>query len=200
MKLHQSATDVDAVEPDSIDLGILELLQQNCKQSLAQIGEKVGLKAPSVLERIHKLEEAGVVRGYTALIDARLLGQDVSAFIGVCLAHPSHIEAFERELAAVSDVLESHHVTGEHTLMLKVRTRNTASLERLIGWVRCIEGVTRTETMVVLSTQRETLRVPLDLEDDSARERTRRGARGRRGGRPPEGDPRRPDDDQEGSA
>lgn len=184
MKLYQSDADVDSVELDSIDLGILDLLQENCKQSLAQIGEKVGLKAPSVLERIHKLEEVGIVQGYSALIDARLLGKDVTAFIGVSLAHPRHIEGFERELSAVPDVLESHHVTGEHTLMLKVKTRNTASLERLIGWVRCIEGVTRTETMVVLSTQREGLRVPLDLEGGATREKGRRaGPRGRRSSR-----------------
>jgi Lrp/AsnC family leucine-responsive transcriptional regulator len=184
MKFHQSDADVDSVELDSIDLGILDLLQENCKQSLAQIGEKVGLKAPSVLERIHKLEEAGIVQGYSALLDARLLGKDVTAFIGVSLAHPRHIDGFERELAAVPDVLESHHVTGEHTLMLKVKTRNTASLERLIGWVRCIEGVTRTETLVVLSSQRESLRVPLDLEGDATREKGRRaGPRGRRSSR-----------------
>jgi len=174
MKLYHSPPDAESVELDSIDLGILDLLQENCKQSLAQIGEKVGLKAPSVLERIHKLEEAGVVMGYTALVDARLLGKDVTAFIGVSLAHPSHIDAFEHELAAVTDVLESHHVTGGHTLMLKVKTENTGSLERLIGWVRSIEGVTRTETNVVLSTQRERLRVPLDLDGSASRERGRR--------------------------
>ena len=72
MKLYQSSSDAESVELDSIDLGILDLLQGNCKQSLAQIGERVGLKAPSVLERIHKLEEAGVVMGYSALLDARL--------------------------------------------------------------------------------------------------------------------------------
>jgi Lrp/AsnC family leucine-responsive transcriptional regulator len=174
MKLYQSSSDAESVELDSIDLGILDLLQENCKQSLAQIGERVGLKAPSVLERIHKLEEAGVVLGYSALVDARLLGKDVTAFIGVSLAHPTHIDAFERELAAVPEVLESHHVTGEHTLMLKVKTENTASLERLIGWVRGIEGVTRTETNVVLSSQRERLRVPLDRDGSASRERSRR--------------------------
>jgi len=184
MKMYQNAEEVDSVELDSIDLGILDLLQENCKQSLAQIGEQVGLKAPSVLERIHKLEEVGVVRGYSALIDARLLGKDVTAFIGVSLAHPSHIEGFERDLAAVPDVLESHHVTGEHTLMLKVKTASTASLERLIGGVRRIEGVTRTETMVVLSSQRESPHVTLDPERTPPRDRGRRGGlRSRRAAR-----------------
>ena len=184
MKLHQSTAESDSVELDSIDLGILDLLQENCKQSLAQIGERVGLKAPSVLERIHKLEEAGVVQGYSAILDGRLLGKDVTAFIGVSLAHPSHIDGFEQELDAVPDVLESHHVTGEHTLMLKVKTQNTATLEQLIGWVRRIEGVTRTETNVVLSSQRESLHVALDREHNAPREKSRRGGlRNRRTGR-----------------
>lgn len=189
MKVNQFGAEVGSVELDSIDLAILDLLQANCKQSLATLGEKVGLSAPSVMERIHKLEEAGVIRGYAALLDARLLGKDVTAFIGVSLAHPSHIEEFERQLVAVPDVMEAHHVTGGHTLMVKARTASTASLERLIDWIRRIEGVTRTETSVVLSTQRETPRIPLDV-DVLHRDRSRRGgARHRRPGRrPSEGD------------
>ena len=63
-------------EFDATDRAILELLQQNCKQPLTAIGEKVGLSAPSVVERIHKLEEAGVITSYVALVDARRLGKD----------------------------------------------------------------------------------------------------------------------------
>ena len=72
-----------APEFDVTDRAILELLQEDCKQPLSAIGQKVGLKAPAVLERIHKLEEAGVVVAYVALLDARRLGKDVTAFIGV---------------------------------------------------------------------------------------------------------------------
>jgi Lrp/AsnC family leucine-responsive transcriptional regulator len=80
---------------------------------------------------------------------------DVSAFIGVSIAHPQSIEAFERQLPRLESVLECHHVTGEHTLLLKVKTQNTASLEALIRRLRSIEGVERTETNVVLSTRVE---------------------------------------------
>ncbi|NNL66575.1 MAG: Lrp/AsnC family transcriptional regulator [Myxococcales bacterium] len=180
---------------DAIDLRILDLLQENCKQSLATLGEQVRLSAPAVMERVHKMEEAGVIRGYTALLDARALGKDVTAFIGVSLSHPRFIDDFQTELAAVPDVLESHHVTGEHTLMLKARTRNTATLEQLIYWIRRVEGVTRTETNVVLSSQRESLKVALDQEDATQKERHRRGGpRSRRASR------RVADADQEGRA
>jgi Lrp/AsnC family leucine-responsive transcriptional regulator len=171
----------DPHETDAIDRQILELLQENCKQPLAAIGEKVGLTASSVMERIHKLEQAGVVAGYVALLDARTLGKDITAFIGVSINHPTSIGAFEREVAHMDDVLDCHHVTGNHTLMLKVKTENTETLERLIDRMRSIEGVTRTETMVVLSTHTERTRIRLEPESTGPR-RPRRGARGRRAG------------------
>jgi Lrp/AsnC family leucine-responsive transcriptional regulator len=166
-------------ELDGTDLRILDLLQENCKRPLAAIGEKVGLSAPAVMERVHKLEESGVVQGYVALLDARMLGMDVTAFIGVSVAHPKLIGAFEREVARMDAVLECHHVTGAHTLLLKVRTEDTESLEELIDRIRCVEGVTRTETNVVLSTQTERTRVALDLDEPEGRQRPRRVSRER---------------------
>lgn len=145
---------------DPIDRRILGLLQADCKQPLARIGEHVGLSAPSVVERIRKLEAEGFVTGYHAAIDARRLGMDVTAFIGVSIGHPTSIAAFEQQLLALDDVLECHHVTGGHTLLLKVKTRNTASLEALIAKLRALDGVERTETSVVLSTRVERIGVP----------------------------------------
>ena len=123
-------------ELDPIDLNILEQLQENCKRPLAAIGEKVGLTASSVLERIHKLENAEIIIGYTALLDARALGKDVTAFIGVSVANSGAISVLAREIDREEEVLECHHVTGEHTLMLKVKTENTETLERLIDELR----------------------------------------------------------------
>lgn len=161
---------------DATDVAILDALQRNCKQPLAEIGKQVGLSAPSVVERIKKLEESGVIRGYTALLDARALGKDVTAFIGVSISHPSAFEPFEKEIERSGDVLECHHVTGQHTLMIKIRTENTETLERTIDMIRRIEGVTRTETMVVLSTHTERTRVALDPAEAplARRRRTRR--------------------------
>ena len=146
---------------DATDLAILDLLQRNCKQPLAAIGQKVGLSPPSVLERIHKLEEAGVVIGYKAVLDARKLGRDITAFIGVATERSRDIARIEREVVAIDDVLECHHVTGAWTLMLKVKTRDTETLEDLIERIRSCEGVGGTETMIVLSTYAERSRIPL---------------------------------------
>ncbi len=173
-------------ELDSTDRGILELLQDNCKQPLAAIGDQVGLSAPAVVDRIHKLEQAGIITGYVALLDARRLGNDVTAFIGVSTDQPRAIGGLEEQLAAIDEVLECHHVTGVHTLMIKAKTRSTQSLEELIERIRSLQGVTRTETMVVLSTAAERARIGLaDAGGADARPQRppRRGARARRASR-----------------
>ena len=170
-------------EFDSTDRAILELLQENFKQPLASIGEKVGLSAPSVVERIHKLEEAGVIQGYVVRVDARRLGKDVTAFIGLSTEQPDSIGTLEVQIGAIADVLECHHVTGVYTLMVKVKTKNTQTLESLIGKIRSLDGVSRTETMVVLSTHTERSRIALDASDEFVPRPPRRSGPRARGGR-----------------
>ncbi len=145
----------DALQLDAIDRQILSALQEQGRVPLVKLGEQVGLSSPSVIERIKKLEDSGIITGYHASVDARRLGKDVAAFIGVSISHPKAIALFEQTVALLDDVLECHHVTGRHTILLKVKTGNTSSLERLISTIRSIEGVSRTETMVVLSTHTE---------------------------------------------
>ncbi|MCX8073457.1 MAG: Lrp/AsnC family transcriptional regulator [Candidatus Binatia bacterium] len=165
------------LELDTTDVEILNILQDNCKVPFAKIGEQVGLSAPSVMERIKKLEDHGVILGYRAVIDARRVGNDVTAFIGVSVGHPRRIGPFEEEIGRLPEVLECHHVTGQHTFLLKVKTQNTSTLENLIRAVRSIEGVERTETMVVLSTNVERTQVALPASSAPANRRMSRKAR-----------------------
>jgi len=146
---------------DDIDRRLLQELQQDCKTPLSKLGDRVGLGAPAVMDRLRKLESAGVITGYRAVVDSRRVGLDITAFIGVSINYPKDIEQFLAQVAERAEVLECHHVTGEHTLLLKVKTENTASLERVISALRRVEGVTRTESMIVLSTSAETSQVPL---------------------------------------
>jgi len=146
---------------DPAALRILDALQRDCKMPLAEIGKRAGLAAPTVVERIRKLEDAGVIRGYAAVLDARKLGKDVTAFIGVTSAHASLIENVELAIAEFAEVLEIHHVTGAYTFLVKVKTDNTASLETLLRAIRKVEGVERSETMIVLSTHTERWTIPL---------------------------------------
>jgi len=161
-------------ELDGIDYQILGLLQQNCKLSWGKIGEEVGLSAPSVIERVKKLEESGVILSYQAILDGRVLGLDVTAFIGLTISQPASIQAVEQEVTRIPEVLESHHVTGDYTLLVKVKTRNTQSLEELIRQLRSIDGVARTVTMVVLSTHTERVQIHLPQPEPTPIRRQRR--------------------------
>ena len=150
---------------DETDRKILAELQEDCKAPLAHVGKRVGLSAPSVMERIRKLEEAGIIRGYHALLNSRKVGLDVTAFIGVSMT-PNGLEPLESQLSHFDEVLECHHVTGAYTMLLKVKTQNTQTLEGLISRLRFMEGVIRTETLVVLSTRLERVQVPLGINAD----------------------------------
>jgi len=161
-------------EFDDIDLHIISILQENCKLPLAKIGDKVGLSAPAVIERIKKLEDSGTITGYRAILAGRRLGLDVTAFIGVSISHPRLISGFEKEISDLDGVLECHHVTGQHTLLLKVKTQNTSTLEEVISRIRSVEGVDRTETMVVLSTHAERTQIKIPFNATPTVKRTRR--------------------------
>jgi len=162
---------------DDMDVHILGLLQDDCRTPLARIGEHVGLSAPAVLERIKKLEAAGVITGYHAIVDGRRIGLDVTAFIGVVTSDPDSIDEFERQVTALEDVLECHHVTGAFTFLVKVKTASTSTLEQLITSIRSIDGVARTETTVVLSTHIERVQLGLHANDNGPPPHPRRSRR-----------------------
>jgi Lrp/AsnC family transcriptional regulator, leucine-responsive regulatory protein len=140
---------------DQIDLKILSILQNSGRSRLADIADEVELSAPAVLERVKKLEVNGVIKGYQALLDGKKVGKDITAFIGVSIGNQRDIDKFARQMLRNPDVLECHHITGDESFILKVKSANTTSLEKLLGEIRSVEGVTRTVTRVVLSTAKE---------------------------------------------
>ena len=140
---------------DQIDLKILSILQNQGRSRLADIADEVELSPPAVLERVKKLEVNGVIKGYQALLDGKKVGKDITAFIGVSIGHQRDIDKFATQMLRNPDVLECHHITGDESFILKVKSANTTSLEKLLGEIRSVEGVTRTVTRVVLSTAKE---------------------------------------------
>jgi Lrp/AsnC family leucine-responsive transcriptional regulator len=140
---------------DQIDLKILSILQISGRSRLADIAYEVELSAPAVLERVKKLEVNGVIKGYQALLDGKKVGKDITAFIGVSIGNQRDIDKFATQMLRNPDVLECHHITGDESFILKVKSANTTSLEKLLGEIRSVEGVTRTVTRVVLSTAKE---------------------------------------------
>jgi Lrp/AsnC family leucine-responsive transcriptional regulator len=141
---------------DDADSRIVDLLQRNARTTQSELAKAVGLSQPAVAERIKKLEERGVLLRYTARVDAAELGVDVTAFIGVGIEHPKFFEAFTRKVQELDEVLECHRVAGEDSYFLKVKTRNTRTLDKLLVEVlRTIPGVTRTHTTIVLTSMKE---------------------------------------------
>jgi Lrp/AsnC family transcriptional regulator, leucine-responsive regulatory protein len=147
---------------DQIDLKILYILQNDGRKRLADIADEVELSAPAVMERVKKLEASGVIKGYQALVDGKKVGKDITAFIGVSVGNQRDMDRFASQMMECQDVLECHHVTGDESFVLKVKSANTGSLEKLLGDIRSVEGVTRTVTKVVLSTAKENQAVELN--------------------------------------
>lgn len=132
----------------------------------AELGNLLGLSAPAAADRVRRLEEKGVIRGYHAVIDPAAAGCDLGAFIAVSLAHPDGRDGFLALVASLPEVLECHHVAGEDDYLLKVRCGGTRDLERLISVkLKAAAGVLRTRTTVILSTAKETAILPLSSGD-----------------------------------
>jgi Lrp/AsnC family leucine-responsive transcriptional regulator len=141
---------------DSIDYRLLDLLQRDGRITQIELAGAVGLSQPSVADRLRKLEEQQIITGYGARVDAHRLGKDITAFIGVTIEHPRFNAGFARKIQTLPDVLECHRVAGEYSYLLKVKTENTASLDRFIAdLLRTIPGVTRSYTTIVLSSVKE---------------------------------------------
>lgn len=147
---------------DKLDRKILDLLQRDARMTNAAIAEQVGLSAPSVHERIKKLEARGVIKGYTAILDAESLGLPITAFIRVTVnTDADEDKAGVARLTEVPEVLECHHVAGEDCFILKVKVASPQHLERLLARVRASLNVARTVSMIVLSTAKEDTRLPV---------------------------------------
>jgi len=147
---------------DAIDLKILEILQKNGRTRRNDLAEIVELSLPSVSDRLRKLEENGYIKGYYASIDPKKLGKDITAFIFASIDSSKHYQSFLDHASSTDEILECHAVTGEGSHLLKIRTENTSTLEKLLSKIQSWQGVTGTRTSIVLSTSRETTRIKLN--------------------------------------
>jgi Lrp/AsnC family transcriptional regulator, leucine-responsive regulatory protein len=141
---------------DAKDRAILALVQRDGKLAQAEIARRVGLSTAAVNERLRKLENSGVIRRYAALVDPPALGVSLVAFVEVFIEHPRFETGFIDRMLKLDEVQECHHITGEFSLMLKVRVRDMEALqELLLRRLNALEGVRQTRTVMVLSTLKE---------------------------------------------
>lgn len=133
---------------DITDYRIIEILQDDGRVSMKDLGKIVGLTSPAVSERVKRLEEAGVIEGYKAIVNPDALGRVIKAFIHISLANNKYSEFLE---TAKKDprIVECHHVTGDDCSLLKVMVKDMYELEAVIDSIKRIGS---TKTSVILST------------------------------------------------
>ena len=159
---------------DPIDVRILRLLREDGRMSHSAIAKAVGLSGPAVHERVRKLEQRGVIAGYTVVLDPDRLERSHAAFVMVQLSEGNEFAQDEPIVARIceeSDVLEFHRVAGEDCYLIKVRTATNKDLENLLRRIRSIRGVARSKTSIVLSTELEKPALDLPSEEASQLER-----------------------------
>ena len=138
-------------------------LQHHGRESWAALGSLLGVTGPAAAERVRKLEEKGVIRGYAALLDPAAVGIGITAYVAVTLDRPRHRRAFLDRVAMLAEVQECHHVAGDDDFLLKVRCIDAEHLDHVLSdQLKGVEGVARTRTTIVLRTMKETTALPLD--------------------------------------
>ena len=137
---------------DPVDLQIVRALQANARTTLTEIGKLVKLSAPAVHDRVRRLEQRGVIRGYRAEVDPEAVGLEVLSLVSVLPTHSASNAKLEAAFAGIDQIEAAFNVTGEESHVLLVRTRTIHELSEVLQHIRDIEGVARTRTNVVLST------------------------------------------------
>ncbi|MBQ4504529.1 MAG: Lrp/AsnC family transcriptional regulator [Firmicutes bacterium] len=136
---------------DIIDVKILEVLQANSRVSISELSKKVNLSLSAVSERLKKLESSNVIEKYTVILNSQALDKELSVIMNISLENPHQTSEFLNFVRTEDEILECHYVTGEYDYVLKITTRNTATLEHLMNRIKGISGIKRTQTNVVLS-------------------------------------------------
>ena len=141
---------------DTQDRILLARLTEDARVSWAELAQELGLSAPAVAERVKRLKQRGLIRGFHAVLDPLALGFGLTAFVAVSLAHPRNRGAFLKTVRKRGKVKEAHHMAGEDDYLLKVHCRDTAHLEHfLTNILKAVAGVQRTRTSIVLGTAKE---------------------------------------------
>jgi Lrp/AsnC family transcriptional regulator, leucine-responsive regulatory protein len=147
---------------DDIDLHILRILADNARTSNAAIAREVGLAPSAIFQRIRKLENEGIIRGYHADLDPAALDQGLLAFVRIQTGEGARAAETARMLGAIPEVIEVHRVVGDDCFFLKVRVRDTSALGALLDeHIQRLPPVAGTRTTIVLQTSKDiALQVP----------------------------------------
>ncbi|MBW7922461.1 MAG: Lrp/AsnC family transcriptional regulator [Rubellimicrobium sp.] len=151
-------------EPDATDRRILDILQREGRISNADLAERVNLSASACHRRMQRLEDEGLIAGYVALLDARRMGRATTVFVEITLSGQAEelLDAFERAVALVPEVLECHLMAGSADYLLKVAAADTDDFARIHRRsLSALPGVRGMQSSFVLRTVRESTALPI---------------------------------------
>lgn len=152
----------------ALDYKVLRRLMVQGRATWAELAADMGLSAPAAAERVRKLEQQMIIKGYAALVDPAAAGYPLTAFISVTLDRPKHRAGFMIAISKMTEVVECFHIAGDGDYLLKVRCRGTADLDRLLtSGIKGVTGIAQTRTTIVLSTLKETVVTPVVISKDS---------------------------------
>ena len=146
---------------DSIDRKILAELQKSGRESASHIAENVDVSVPTVTERIRKLQEAGVIKRFQAVIDPKSVGLDMAAIITIMSDSSQYYKEVTAAAHETPEVVQCFSTTGNGSHTLLINTKNSKTLEDLLRKVQGWPGVIRTETQIILSTYKTGMVVPI---------------------------------------
>ena len=150
---------------DKIDSTILDLLQSNGRITNARLAEEAHISPPGMLERVRKLENSGVIEKYVALLNPKLVGRGLFAFVSVSLAvhQLDSVEDFTGVIQEMDEVMECYHITGQDDFLLKVAVANMSEYEDFVlHKLSKIAGVSKVTTSMVLSTVKRNTKININ--------------------------------------
>lgn len=150
---------------NTLDNKIIHQLMMNSRYTWARLANDIGISGPSIADRVSKLEEKGIIKGYTAIIDPDLVGYEMLAFVTFSINKKEQREEFIKYIKTLPEVQEYHHIAGERDYILKIRCKDTKDLDRLISEeLRELPGIENTKTMIVLNSHKETTNIPIPTD------------------------------------
>jgi Lrp/AsnC family transcriptional regulator for asnA, asnC and gidA len=149
------------VDIDDLDKQILSLLMKDAKTPYTDIAKQLFVSGGTIHVRMKKLEQLGLVKGATLLVDYSKLGFDVEAFLGIYLDKSSLYEEVAAAMKAIPEIVSAHYITGNYSIFIKIICRDTNHLREVLhDKIQAIDGIQRTETLISLE---ESINRPLDL-------------------------------------
>ena len=145
---------------DTIDAKILEVLQENARVSISELSKRINLSLSAVSERLKKLEASGIIKQYTAVLDPIAMDKELSAYRMINVDNSGSITELIKLIENSEEILEAYFVAGDCDYILRIATKNTATLANLVNQVKAVKSVKRTETTILLNKYKQLYSVP----------------------------------------